>query len=75
MGMPIEGFEEDIVRLLKRMKNRVGGRCLEWGALSLKRAVGGVIVFWDNRVLQTMEVGVGNFFVSCCYRNCDYNIS
>nr|CAN75065.1 hypothetical protein VITISV_005160 [Vitis vinifera] len=35
-------------------------RCLEWVAVNAKDAVGGVLVFWDNMVLQSvgMEVGV-----------------
>ena len=35
------------------------GRCLEWGA------AGGGVVFWDNRVLQLVEMEVGKFIVSC----------
>ena len=41
------------------------GRFLEWGALNSKGAVGGVVVFWYNRVLQVLDVEVGNFSVSC----------
>ena len=41
------------------------GRFLEWGALNSKGAVGGVVVFWYNRVLQVLDVEVCNFSVSC----------
>ena len=37
------------------------GRCLEWG----------VLVFWDNRVLQLEEMEVGKFTVSCRFKNCE----
>ena len=29
----------------------------------------GVVVFWDNRVLQMMEMEVGKFLVSCHFKN------
>ena len=41
------------------------GRCLEW------EAAGGVVVFWDNRVLQLVEMEVGKFIVSCRFKNCE----
>ncbi|RVX07688.1 hypothetical protein CK203_021942 [Vitis vinifera] len=39
------------------------GRCLEWGVVNSKGAAGGVVVFWDNRVLQLLELEEGNFSV------------
>ncbi|RVW93092.1 Transposon TX1 uncharacterized 149 kDa protein [Vitis vinifera] len=45
------------------------GRCLEWGALNSRGAAGGVVVFWDNRVLQLEEMEVGNYSVSCRFKN------
>ena len=41
------------------------GRCLEWGFLNSRGTAGGVLVFWDNRVLQLEEMEVGKFIVSC----------
>ncbi|RVW65755.1 LINE-1 retrotransposable element ORF2 protein [Vitis vinifera] len=39
------------------------GRFLGWGAMSARGAAGGVVVFWDNRVLELMgmEVQTGPF--------------
>ena len=37
------------------------GRCLEWGAMNSRGVARGVVVFWDNRVLQLVELEVGNF--------------
>ena len=46
------------------------GRCLEWGALNSRGATGGGGgVFWDNRVLQLEEMEVGNYSVSCRFKN------
>ena len=47
------------------------GRCLEWGVLNSRGATGGVLVFWDNRVLQLEEMEVGKFTVSCRFKNCE----
>ena len=47
------------------------GRCLEWGALNSRAATRGFVVFWDNRVLQMVEMEVGKFTVSCRFKNCD----
>ena len=50
------------------------GICLEWGALNSgagRRAAGqGVVVFWDNRVLQLVEMEVGKFTI-CLFKNCE----
>ena len=49
------------------------GRFLEWGALNSKGAAGGVVVFWYNKVLQVLDVEVGNFSMSCLFKNCKDN--
>ena len=43
------------------------GRFLEWGAMNAR----GVVVFWDNGVLELVEMEVGKFSISCCFKNCD----
>ena len=47
------------------------GRFLGWGAMSARGAAGGVVVFWDNRVLELMGMEVGLFSVSCRFKNCE----
>ncbi|RVW39974.1 hypothetical protein CK203_081039 [Vitis vinifera] len=106
LGMPIEGFEEEILYLLRRMKGRIEQKSqdgvhrkmkfaaskssrelkkLEW-KVSYKRAkvatgmsrgfsgsggaAGGVLVFWDNRLVELLEVEEGMFSVSCWFKNC-----
>ena len=39
------------------------GRFLEWGVLNARGAVGGVLVFWDNRVLELVGMEVGLFSI------------
>ena len=29
------------------------------------------MVFWDNRVLQMVEMEVGKYLVSCRFKNCE----
>ena len=40
-------------------------RCLEWSAVNSKGAIGGILVFWDNRVLELVGAEVGSYSISC----------
>ena len=44
------------------------------GALNSRGVVGGVVVFWDNMVLQVWDIEVGRLFVSCRFKNCEDNV-
>ena len=56
--------ETKMQEMSERIVRSLGvGRCLEWGAVCLRGAFGGVLVFWDNRVLQLLEAEVGTFSV------------
>ena len=44
-------------------------RCQEWEAMNSRGIAGGVLVFWDNRVLQLIGLEVGNFSISCKFKN------
>ena len=46
-------------------------RFLGWGAVSAKGAAGGVVVFWDNRVLELVGMEVGLFSILCRFKNCE----
>ena len=50
------------------------GRCLDWKVLNSRGASGGVLVFWDKRVLQLLEAEVGNFSVSCKFKSYEDNL-
>ncbi|RVW54482.1 hypothetical protein CK203_068311 [Vitis vinifera] len=47
------------------------GRFLEWEVLNARGAVGGVVVFWDSRVLELAGMEVGLFSISCRFKNCE----
>ena len=46
-------------------------RFLDWGALNARGAAGGVLVFWDKRVLELEGMEVGLFSISCRFKNCE----
>ncbi|KAJ9689585.1 hypothetical protein PVL29_014989 [Vitis rotundifolia] len=47
------------------------GRNLGWVSLDARGAAGGVLVLWDKRVLEGLEIEVGSFSISCCFKNCE----
>ena len=51
--------------------NLGGGRFLGWGAVNARGAAGGVVVFWDKRVLELVGLEVGIFSISCRFKNCE----
>ena len=40
-------------------------RFLEWGA------AGGIVVFWDNMVLELVDLENEVFSISCHFKNCE----
>ena len=47
------------------------GRFLEWGAMDSRGVVGGIVVFWDNRVLDLVYLQKGMFSISYIFKNCE----
>ncbi|RVW39007.1 Exocyst complex component SEC8 [Vitis vinifera] len=45
------------------------GRFLDWGALDASGVVGGILICWDNMTLNVLEMEVGQFSISCRFRN------
>ena len=45
------------------------GRHIDWRAINSRGAAGGVLVFWDIRVVELLEVEEGMFTVSCQFKN------
>ena len=39
--------------------------------MNARGVVGGVVVFWDNRVLELVGMEVGLFSISCRFKNCE----
>ena len=45
------------------------GRFLDWGAANAEGALGGILVFWDKRSLELVDLEVGLFSVLFRFRN------
>ncbi|RVX09019.1 LINE-1 reverse transcriptase-like [Vitis vinifera] len=45
------------------------GRFLDWGAFDAQGAAGGVLICWDKRTLEIIEMERGQFSISCRLRN------
>ena len=64
--------ETKMQEMSKKIVRSLGvGRCLEWRVVNSRGAYSGVLVFWDNRVLHLLEVGVGMFLVFRRFKNCE----
>ena len=44
------------------------GRFLDWAALRAEGAFGGIVIFWDSRVLKLLAKEKGQFTVSCRFK-------
>ena len=63
--------ETKIQDMSRRIVHSLGvGKFLGWGAMSARGAAGGVVVFWDNRVLELVGMEVGLFSILCRFKNC-----
>ena len=64
--------ETKIQDMSRRIVHSLGvGKFLGWGAMSARGAAGGVVVFWDNRVLELVGMEVSLFSILCCFKNCE----
>ena len=50
------------------------GRFLDWRALEVVGAVGGVLICWDKRSLEILEWEEGQFSISCKFRNVENGV-
>ena len=54
----------------KRLIRELGvGRFLEWVAVNADGASGGILIFWDTRVIQLLEKEEGQFTLSCRFKS------
>ena len=44
-------------------------RFSNWGIVDATGTAGGILLFWDKRILEVIEKVNGVFFVSCLFRN------
>ena len=60
-------FEEMTTGLVR---SRGVGRNLEWRAVNSRGAAGGILVFWDNRLVELVGWEEGVFSISYQFKNC-----
>ncbi|RVW32461.1 hypothetical protein CK203_081279 [Vitis vinifera] len=59
----IHAMTDGVVRSLNT------GRFLEWGTLDASGSVGGILISWDKRTLEVLDLEVGQYSVSCRFKN------
>uniref|UniRef100_A0A2N9HQB8 Uncharacterized protein n=1 Tax=Fagus sylvatica TaxID=28930 RepID=A0A2N9HQB8_FAGSY len=82
VGMPIVEFESEVIALLRhidteRKKIRLESRPRRppsstrkgWEALNAVNTAGGIILMWDKRILEKVDVRIGEYSVSCQWRS------
>ena len=57
---------------LKVVKSLDTGRILGWGAVDGRGVSRGILIFWDNRVLDLMKLECGGFTISGSFKNVEY---
>ena len=55
---------------LQMVKSMGVGRFLNWASVDARGAAGGLLLFWDNKVLENLEVESGGYSISVRFRNC-----
>ena len=56
---------------IRVVRNLGTGRFLEWGAANARGVTRGILVFWDNRVLELVSMELGLYSISCHFKCCD----
>ena len=47
------------------------GRHLDWSAVNSRGTTSGILVFWDNRVFNLVDLEKGEYSILCHFKNCD----
>ena len=62
--------ETKVQEMTLRMARSLGaGRFSDWGTVDAIRITGGILLFWDKRILELIDMVNGVFSVSCLFRN------
>ena len=61
---------------MKEMRDRFvrslgAGNNLGWVSLDTRGMAGGVLLIWDKRILEGLEIEVGSFSISCRFIICE----
>ena len=51
------------------MRSLGTGKFLDWRALDVSGSMGGILICWDKRTLEVLALEVGQFSISCRFRN------
>ena len=63
-------LETKVKDLSMQMVKSIGvGRFLNWASVDARGAAGGILLFWDNIVLENLEVESGGYSISIRFRN------
>ncbi|RVX21198.1 LINE-1 reverse transcriptase-like [Vitis vinifera] len=62
LGFSTEGLEKDILEFLVKIRKRRE-------RIHSKGAAGGILICWDKRTLEVLEMEMGQFSISCRLRN------
>ena len=54
---------------LRLARSLVVGRFSDWGFVDAIGTVGGILLFWDKRILELIGKVIGEFSISCLFRN------
>ena len=58
----------------KKLVRSLGvGRSVDWAAVNAIGASGGILIFWDSRVLQFVGKEESQSSLSCKFKNCEDN--
>ena len=50
------------------IRNLGVGRFLDWATIKAEGASGGILIFWDTRVIQLLEKEEGQYTLSCRFK-------
>ncbi|RVW47728.1 Transposon TX1 uncharacterized 149 kDa protein [Vitis vinifera] len=69
-------LETKVKNVSTQLVNSVGvGRFLNWASVDARGTAGGLLLIWDNRVLENLEVESGGYSISARFRNCSDGFS
>ena len=64
-------LETKVKEMSQQLVNSVGiGRFLNWASVDARGTAGGLLLLWDNRILENLEVERGGYSISIRFRNC-----
>ena len=64
-------LETKVKEMSLQMVKSVGvGRFLNWVSVDARGVAGGLLLFWDNRVLENLEVESKGYSISVRFRDC-----